>query len=76
MSPWSRRVLHTVPPMPDWLWVTFLGALLFLAGMVAGMALCVSSSTPVPALTTLPRPVSYQDQLDALDARVRTLEQR
>jgi hypothetical protein len=70
---WSRRFLDTVPPMPDWLWVTILGVLLFLAGMAAGVTLCQFSSAPTPASPTM---IALQEQLQRLDQRVRALEQR
>jgi hypothetical protein len=72
-DPWPRRLLDALPPMPDWLWVTFLGVLLFLAGMAAGVTLCMSSAAP--ALTT-PTAVSLHHHLQSLEQRVRALEQR
>jgi hypothetical protein len=59
--------------MPDWLYVAFLGTMLFLAGMGAGFTLCMSLSAPAP---TPPAGVSPQDQLNSLEQRVRALEQR
>jgi hypothetical protein len=56
--------------MPDGLWVAFVLLMVFLLGMMAGFTLSMS----LPRLPLLPD--SYQHRLDALEQRVRTLEQR
>jgi hypothetical protein len=70
---WYRRFLGTSPPMPDWLWSAIFMVTLFLTGLAVGLTLCLYASRPLPTSSTA---VSFQQQLNSLEQRVRALEHR
>lgn len=65
---WPRRFMAGLPQIPDTALVVFMLVLVFVLGLTVGWALWAD----------LPweRQPSVQQQLDALDTRLRTLEQR
>jgi len=66
---WPRRVLNAIPPMQDRLWVGILLFTIFMCGAILGLTFrdLQRPAAPTPSL---------QQQLDRLEQRVRTLEQR
>lgn len=63
-DPWPRRVRHAVPRIPDWLWACGLGVMLVTWGVILGLTWRLADRA------------TLQHQLDRLEQRVRTLEQR
>ena len=67
---WPQRFLCAAPRMPDGLWAGFVLLWAFMLGAICGHLLCMWTSFADV------RPPSYQQQLDAVEKRLRVLEQR
>ena len=67
---WPRRFINAVPPMPDAVWVGFVCLMLFLLGVGFGLA------WRLPPLAPLPERPGLQQQLNALEQRVKALEEK
>jgi hypothetical protein len=77
------RVSNVLRLLSDHWWDLLLMALLIFLGMAISARICVhlvsqrdTSPASPSALSPLPQPLSYQEQLDSLDERVRALEHR
>jgi hypothetical protein len=69
------RMSTVVRRLADHLSTLLLLIMLVLMGVALGVGMCIYQAQSRPDLT-LPRPLSYQEQLDVLDERVRALEHR
>lgn len=67
---WPRRLMNATPVMSDRMWLGFIVLMLLLCGFMFGSFVCAwTAGREVPRL-------SVQQQLDALDKRLKVLEQR